>query len=161
MWRLISNPKLGNNKSDNYYLSLNKEYFNDCYMNPNYTVTWPYSFDIPFEFRSSNNTKVELLKLSGDSSVMISIHENKSLQYWSYTNLFFKNKVKTESKNCQQCNAKITQQSYSKCASCNKKLCLECKLEDIIPEISLKSKKPVCSDCLSMISSTNKMLYDF
>ena len=33
--------------------------------------------------------------------------------------------------------------------------------KEIIPEISLKNPNPVCNDCLSMICSTNKMLYDF
>lgn len=162
MWRLISNPKLGSRTPDNYYLSMNKNYFNICYRDPNYSVIWPYSFDIPFEFRSNNSSKVELLKLSCNSSFLISIHEDKLLQYWSYSNLFVKNKSKSESsKICQQCNIKLSSQQHSTCASCSKKICLDCKLEDYVPEISLKQKKPVCSDCLSMISSTNKMLYDF
>jgi len=93
MWRLISNPRLSQQKkSDNYYLGLNSSYYEDSINDPNYTVLWPYSFDIPFEFRSSNSCKVELLKMSNDCSFLISIHEDKILQYWSYSPLFVKNK---------------------------------------------------------------------
>lgn len=81
------------------------------------------------------------------------------MEYWSYKNLFIKTKNKGDK--CSQCDKKLSSQQIYLCSSCKKSLCYNCKLEDIIPEVSLRNKNTVCADCLSMISSTNKMLYDF
>ena len=161
MWRLI--PNLDNfypDSANNFKYCLNNTFEVNCLKNPLVEFNIPYTYDNPFEFRSNNTSKVQVLKLSNDCSYMISIHENKMLQYWSYSSLFSKNK-KVDTKLCPQCNSKMNNNQYVFCASCNKKICNSCKHEDIIPELSLKTKKSVCSDCLSMISSTNKMLYDF
>ena len=67
---------------------------------------------------------------------------------------------KKKEKKCNLCNKSISS-SKIVCTICGKKLCSNCKTEGIIPEISLKNKEPICEECISIINSSKKTLYDF
>ena len=83
--------------------------------------------------------------------------------YITYEKFFIERKEKSNqknSKNCPMCKSAISS-SKILCHLCGKKLCSNCKTEGIIPEISLKNKEPICEECISIINSSKKTLYDF
>ena len=66
-----------------------------------------------------------LLKLSEDGSVLITIHDDFSLNYWSYFDINRKSVKKI--KICPQCNSQIGS-SKILCSLCTKKICYNCKI---------------------------------
>ena len=102
-----------------------------------------------------------MMKLTEDLSGLIVVNSEMNLFCLSYEENFENTKKKTkQSKTCPQCSAPVGNSKIC-CVLCTKKLCSYCKIEQKIPECSLKNPKPICEDCLKMISSSNKMLYDF
>ena len=122
----------------------------------------PLIFDIVIKIKCSQNP-LKFIKLTEDLTEIICIDNSNQIIYLSYKEFFNiknKNKDKKILKECPMCKSAI---SVSKifCYLCGKKLCQKCKIEEIIPEYSFKNKRAICEDCLQLINSTNKFLYDF
>ena len=106
-------------------------------------------------------SSIKMMKFTEDLSGLFVLNEAMSLLYLGYDENIELNKKKTKQmKICPQCSTPVGNSKIC-CVLCNKKLCSYCKIEQKIPECSLKNPKPICEDCLKMISSSNKMLYDF
>ena len=122
----------------------------------------PLLFDTVIKIKCSQNP-LKFIKITEDLTEMICIDNNNQLIYLSYTEFFNnknKNKDKKNLKECPMCKSAISS-SKILCYLCGKKLCSKCKIEEIIAEYSFKTKKAICEDCLQLMNSTNKLLYDF
>ena len=135
----------------------------DSYKN-NY---WKYNDinNLPFVFESFIKIKCSMnalkyIKMKEDLTELICIDNTNQIIYLSYKEFFNKNKDKKNLKECPMCKSAISSSNIL-CYLCGKKLCSKCKIEEIIPEYSLKNKKAICEDCLQLINSSNKLLYDF
>ena len=138
-----------NNKDNNYkkYLDINN---------------LPLLFDNLIKIKCSQNP-LKFIKLTEDLTEMICVDSNNQLIYLSYREFFNiknKNKDKKNLKECPMCKSAFSS-SKILCYLCGKKLCAKCKVEEIIAEYSFKTKKAICEDCLQLMNSTNKLLYDF
>ena len=119
-------------------------------------------FDIVIKIKCSENP-IRFIKLTEDLTEIICIDHKNKIIYLNYEKYFInrkENKHKKNLKTCPMCNTAISS-SKILCHLCGKKLCANCKIEKILPEYSFKSPKAICEDCLQIINSTNKMLYDF
>ena len=140
-----------NNKDNNY-----KNYLDSNNL--------PLLFDIIIKIKCSINP-IKFIKITEDLTEIICTDSNNQIIYLSYKE-FFNNKNKTKDKNknnlkeCPMCKSAISS-SKILCYLCGKKLCSKCKIEEIIAEYSFKTKKAICEDCLQLMNSTNKFLYDF
>ena len=135
----------------------------DSYKN-NY---WKYNDinNLPFVFESFIKIKCSMnalkyIKMKEDLTELICIDNTNQIIYLSYKEFFNKNKDKKNLKECPMCKSAISSSNIL-CYLCGKKLCSKCKIEEIISEYSLKNKKAICEDCLQLINSSNKLLYDF
>ena len=136
-----------NSKDRNY-----KQYINNL----------PLIFDTVIKIKCSQYP-LKFIKITEDLTKIISIDNNNQIIYLSYSEFFnnkSKNKDKKNLKECPMCKSSISS-SKILCYLCRKKLCGKCKIEEIIPEYSFKTKKAICEDCLQLMNSTNKLLYDF
>ena len=118
-------------------------------------------FDTVIKIKCTDNP-IRYIKLTEDLTEVICIDNTNKLIYLTYEDFFDvrkKNKKKVL-KNCPMCQSPISS-SKTLCHICGKKLCSNCKIERIVPEYSLKNPKAICEDCLQLINSSNKMLYDF
>ena len=119
-------------------------------------------FDIVIKIKCSENP-LRYIKLTEDLTEIICIDNKNKLIYITYEKFFVnrkENKHKKNLKTCPMCKSAISS-SKILCHICGKKLCSNCKVEKILPEYSFKNPKAICEDCLQLINSTNKMLYDF
>jgi hypothetical protein len=116
-------------------------------------------FDYVMQIKCTNKS-IELIKWTEDLTKMICVTDDKSIIYLSYEEYLEKKKKKKQMKTCPNCLSSIGS-SQIVCHLCHKKLCSKCKIEEKIPEYSLKNKIPICQDCKGLIMSTNKLLYDF
>ena len=119
-------------------------------------------FDIVIKIKCSENP-LRFIKLTEDLTEIICIDNKNKLIYITYEKFFVnrkENKLKKNLKICPMCKSAISS-SKIVCHICGKKLCGNCKVEKILPEYSFKNPKAICEDCLLLINSTNKMLYDF
>ena len=119
-------------------------------------------FDIVIKIKCSENP-IRFIKLTEDLTEIICIDNKNKIIYLNYEKYFLNRKENKNKKNlkvCPMCNAPISS-SKILCHLCGKKLCANCKIEKILAEYSFKSPKAICEDCLQIINSTNKMLYDF
>ena len=138
-----------NNNGTNY-----KKYLN----NNNLSLV----FDIVSKIYCSQNP-LRFIKLTEDLTEIICIDNKNNLIYITYEKYFVNRKENKHKKNlkiCPMCKSAISS-SKILCHLCGKKLCENCKNEKILPEYSFKSPKAICEDCLQLIKSTNKLLYDF
>lgn len=112
---------------DSYRFAYSKKYYYQNYKN-NYDLR--FKFDLANEFtHTKKNIPLRMIKLTEDSSMLITIHDDMSLTYWNYADfLAKKNKTKVAVKNCPQCNSSIGSSKYH-CSLCDKKLCSQCKIE--------------------------------
>ena len=133
--------------------------YNNNYEKFNDMDNLPFIFDTVIKIKCSSNP-LKYIKIKEDLTELICIDGNNQIIYLSYKEFFNKNKDKKTLKECPMCKSAISS-SKILCYLCGKKLCYKCKIEEIIPEYSLKNKKPICEDCLQLINSTNKLLYDF
>ena len=120
----------------------------------------PLIFDTVIKIKCSQEP-LKFIKLTEDLTEIICIDKYNQLIYLNYSDYFNnKNKDKKNIKECSICKSPI---NISKvlCYLCGKKLCPKCKIEAIIPEYSLKNKNAICEDCIQLMNSTNKLLYDF
>ena len=119
-------------------------------------------FDIVIKIKCSVNP-IRFIKLTEDLTEIICIDNKNKIIYLNYEKYFVnrkENKHKKNLKTCPMCNSAISS-SKILCHLCGKKLCANCKIEKILPEYSFKNPKAICEDCLQIINSTNKMLYDY
>ena len=119
-------------------------------------------FDIVIKIKCSEHP-IRFIKLTEDLTEIICIDNKNKIIYLNYEKYFInrkENKHKKNLKTCPMCKAAISS-SKILCHLCGKKLCSNCKIEKILPEYSFKNPKAICEDCLQIINSTNKMLYDF
>jgi hypothetical protein len=124
----------------------------------------PLLFDIVIKIKCSQ-FPLKYIKLTEDLTEIICIDKSNQIIYLNYKE-FFNNKNKNKDKDkknlkeCPMCKSAISS-SKILCYLCRKKLCAKCKIEEIIAEFSFKTKKAICEDCLQLMNSTNKLLYDF
>lgn len=116
-------------------------------------------FDLLMRIKATNKL-IRKIKLSCDMTTLIVINEDNNINYLSYEDYLEKKKKSKQLKTCPNCLSGIST-SKIVCHLCNKKLCSKCKIEEKIPEFSLKNKKAICEDCKALLTSTNKLLYDF
>jgi hypothetical protein len=119
-------------------------------------------FDTVIKVACSENP-IRFIKLTEDLTEVICIDNKNKLIYITYEKFFAnrkENKNQTNLKTCPMCKSAISS-SKILCHLCGKKLCSNCKIEKILPEFSFKNPKPICEECLQIVDSTNKMLYDF
>ena len=119
-------------------------------------------FDTLIEIKCSENA-LKYIKLTKNSSNLICIDSKNNLITLNYDDFFLSKKKFKDKKNIVYCNKCKNSISSAKifCQICGKKLCSNCKIEIIVPEISLKHTKPVCDDCSQLINKSNHSLYDF
>ena len=117
-------------EDDNYkYTFLDSYRF--CYNNDYYLKYKKIDFELKLKFGDSNefhtkkNIPLRLLKLSEDGSVLLTIHDDNSLNYWSYLDMNKKSIKKL--KVCPQCNSQIGSSKIF-CSLCAKKICYNCKI---------------------------------
>ena len=161
----LNNPEKNNNNKNNQINQFYQEAFNNCgnnykkYLdNNNLSLV----FDVVSKVDCSKNP-LRFIKLTEDLTEIICIDNKNNLIYITYEKYFVnrkENKHKKNLKTCPMCKSAISS-SKILCHLCGKKLCENCKIERILPEYSFKNPKAVCEDCLQIINSTNKMLYDF
>jgi hypothetical protein len=152
-----------NNISNNvqaYYEAYNEDEINyRKYLNNN---NLSLVFDMVIKVKCSQNP-LKFIKLTEDLTEIICIDNTNKLIYLTYDKYFInrrENKHKKNLKICPTCKSPISS-SKILCHMCGKKLCSTCKIEKILPEYTFKTPKAICEDCLQLINSTNKMLYDF
>ena len=133
--------------------------YNNDYKKYNDMNNLPFIFDSVIQIKCSQNP-LKFIKIKEDLTELICIDNANQIIYLSYKEFFNKNKDKKNLKECPMCKSAISS-SKILCHLCGKKLCSKCKIEEIISEYSLKNKKPICEDCLQLMNSTNKLLYDF
>ena len=119
----------------------------------------PFIFESFISIKCSTNP-LKYIKMKEDLTELICIDDTNQIIYLNYKEFFNKNKDKKNLKECPMCKSAISSSNIL-CYLCGKKLCSKCKIEEIIPEYSLKNKKAICEDCLQLINSSNKLLYDF
>ena len=108
-------------------------------------------FDTITEIKCSE-FPLKYIKLSKDSSNLICIDINNNIINLNYDDFFLsKQKFKDKKKiiYCNKCKKPINSFKIF-CQICGKKLCPNCKIEMIIPEISLKNTKPICDECFQI-----------
>lgn len=111
---------------DSYRFAYDKKYFKDN-LGKNYVFKLEFDENY-FTFPAIRNCPLKLLKLTEDNNMLITIHEDLSMNYWSYQELLQKkNKNKIDAKVCPQCNGTITS-SKNNCTVCKKKICSQCKI---------------------------------
>ena len=154
--------KLENDRGDYEYIDVYRYKFDTDYHHKNQSLNHKFKINFTKIFMiECTNSPIKMMKFTEDLSGLFVLNEEMSLLYLGYDENIELNKKKTKQmKTCPQCSA-IVGNSKICCVLCNKKLCSYCKIEQKIPECSLKNPKPICEDCLKMISSSNKMLYDF
>ena len=183
---IISKIKTNTSNSDNINMNINKtkiklkeedeskcKCIRSAYINSynskdrnykKYINNLPLIFDTIITIKCSQNP-LKFIKITEDLTQIISIDSNNQIIYLSYKE-FFNNKNKSKDKDkkilkeCPICKSNISS-SKIQCYLCMKKLCSKCKIEEIIPEYSFKTKKAICEDCLLLMNSTNQLLYDF
>jgi hypothetical protein len=133
--------------------------YNNDYKKYNDMNNLSFIFDSVIQIKCSQNP-LKFIKIKEDLTELICIDNANQIIYLSYKEFFNKNKDKKNLKECPMCKSAISS-SKILCYLCGKKLCSKCKIEEIISEYSLKNKKPICEDCLQLMNSTNKLLYDF
>ena len=133
--------------------------YNNNYKNYTDINNLPFIFDSVIKIKCSSNP-LKFIKIKEDLTELICIDNTNQVIYLSYKEYVNKNKDKKNLKECPMCKSAISS-SKILCRLCGKKLCYKCKIEEIISEFSLKNKKPICEDCLQLMNSTNKLLYDF
>ena len=158
--KLVNNYN-SNIETNNLYPTNNEEItikINRIYKNNNLLLI----FDNIIKVKCSENP-IRYIKLTEDLSEILCIDNKNKLIYLTYENYFINRKENKHKKNlkiCPMCKSAISS-SKILCHLCGKKLCSNCKIEKILPEYSLKNPKAICEDCLQLINSTNKLLYDF
>jgi hypothetical protein len=130
LWRLnINNLLLEEDEMhnvdflDSYRFAYNHEYYKE-HIKKNFELKL--KFGDSNEFHTTKDIPLRMIKLSEDNSIMITIHDDMSLNYWSYFDMnrkSSKNKVKI----CTQCNNQIGSSKIF-CSLCEKKLCSLCKI---------------------------------
>ena len=135
------------------------ESYNNNYENVSDMNNLPFIFESFISIKCSNNP-LKYIKMKEDLTELICIDNTNQIIYLSYKEFFNKNKDKKNLKECPMCKSAISSSNIL-CYLCGKKLCSKCKIEEIIPEYSLKNKKAICEDCLQLINSSNKLLYEF
>ena len=170
--KLINNynteNSLTNNDNTNNLIQINR-FYQEAYNNTinNYEKYLDNNnlslvFDTVIKVKCSENP-IRFIKLTEDLTEIICIDNKNKLIYLTYEKYFINRKENKHNKNiktCPMCKSAISS-SKIVCHLCGKKLCSNCKIEKILPEYSFKNPKPICEDCLQLINSTNKMLYDF
>ena len=170
--KLINNynteNSLTNNDNNNNLIQINS-FYQEAYNNTinNYEKYLDNNnlsliFDTVIKVKCSENP-IRFIKLTEDLTEIICIDNKNKLIYLTYEKYFINRKENKHNKNiktCPMCKSAISS-SKIVCHLCGKKLCSNCKIEKILPEYSFKNPKPICEDCLQLINSTNKMLYDF
>lgn len=110
---------------DSYRYAFNKNYIME---NLGKKYVFRLEFDINFTFPAIRNCPLKILKLTEDNNMILTIHEDMSLNYWSCLDLLQKkSKTKADLKVCPQCNGQITSSKHF-CAVCKKKICSQCKI---------------------------------
>ena len=111
-------------------------------------------FDTLIEIKCSENS-LKYIKLSQDLSELICIDIKNNLINLNYNDFFLSKKKFKDKKNIIYCNKCKNPISSFKilCQICGKKLCSNCKIETIIPEISLRHQKPICDECFQLYIS--------
>ena len=106
------------------------------------------------EIKCSENS-LKYIKLSQDLSELICIDIKNNLINLNYNDFFLSKKKFKDKKNIIYCNKCKNPISSFKilCQICGKKLCSNCKIETIIPEISLRHQKPICDECFQLYIS--------
>ena len=155
IWK-ISNNNAFNHKVNYYKMNYDYKYKNSI---NKFDADCNSKFDYVMQIKCTNKS-IELIKLTEDLTKMICVTDDKSIIYLSYEEYLEKKKKKKQMKTCPNCLSSIGS-SQIVCHLCHKKLCSKCKIEEKIPEYSLKNKIPICQDCKGLIMSTNKLLYDF
>ena len=119
-------------------------------------------FDTLIEIKCSDNA-LKYIKLTKNASNLICIDSKNNIITLNYDEFFISKKKFKDKKNVIYCNKCKNSISSSKiyCQICGKKLCSNCKVEIIVPEISLKQTKPICDDCSQLINKGNHSLYNF
>ena len=174
--KLINNFNENNSEKNKLYPSNNEEKtnqisqfyqeaFDNCHINyKKYLDNNNLSlvFDVVSKIYCSENP-LRFIKLTEDLTEIICIDNKNNLIYITYEKYFANRKENKHKKNlkiCPMCKSAISS-SKILCHLCGKKLCENCKNEKILPEYSFKNPKAICEDCLQLINSTNKLLYDF
>lgn len=146
IWRLRVNEKLCNSEYEKYnsrssivqLLDNDNEVLLDSYRfayekkyiaeNLGKKYYFKLEFDINFTFPAIRNCPLRILKLTEDNTMIITIHEDMSMNYWNYCDqMNKKNKAKVDAKVCPQCNGTLTSSKHN-CVVCKKKLCSQCKI---------------------------------
>lgn len=110
---------------DSYRYAYDKKYLME---NLGKKYLFKLEFDINFTFPAIRNCALKVLKLTEDNNMIVTIHEDMSMNYWNcFDQLQKKSKSKTEVKVCPQCNGQITSSKHY-CAVCKKKICSQCKI---------------------------------
>jgi hypothetical protein len=127
LWRLTVNTHILEDEQssykflDTYKFAYNNDYYSQ-YISSKFELKL--KFDEANEFHTKKKCPLRLIKLSEDCSVLITIHDDLSLNYWSYADMKKKAKIL---KVCPQCNSQIGN-SKLVCTLCNKKICIQCKI---------------------------------
>ena len=155
------------NASKAYYISYNTGKNNDITMKEYIKFikdenNFLFIFDTLTEIKCSEFA-LKYIKLTQNSSNLICIDIKNNIINLNYEEFFISKKKFKDKKNiiyCNKCNNPISSSKII-CQICGKKLCSNCKMEIIIPDISLKNTKPVCDECFQLINKSNQSLYDF
>ena len=155
------------NASKAYYISYNTGKNNDITMKDYIKFikdenNFLFIFDTLTEIKCSEFA-LKYIKLTQNSSNLICIDIKNNIINLNYEEFFISKKKFNDKKNiiyCNKCNNPISSSKII-CQICGKKLCSNCKMEIIIPDISLKNTKPVCDECFQLINKSNQSLYDF
>ncbi len=107
---------------DSYRFCYNYDYY---LKHINFDFQLKLKFGESNEFHTKKNIPLRLIKLSEDGSVLITIHDDLSLNYWSYFDMNRKSIKKI--KVCPQCNSQIGSSKIF-CSLCAKKICSNCKI---------------------------------
>ena len=108
----------------------------------------------------SFDNPIKYFKFTEDLIFLV-VDNNNNIYFFEYEDYLDElKKPKKITKNCVQCGSSI-KNSKIFCQFCNQKLCPKCKIEIEIPELTLKTLKPVCEKCEKIISNTNSIFYDF
>ena len=102
---------------------------------------------------------IKYIKLSQDLSTLLCIDSKNNIIKLNYEEFFKDNKSNKDCKNCDKSEGILTFKTI--CSICGKKLCPNCKIEKIISECSLKTPKPICSECFESMTQNNQNIYDF
>ena len=104
-----------------------------------------------------------ILKIVLNIKKLKAVNSKNIVIYLNYEEFFLSKKKNKDKKNiiyCEKCQS-IINSFKTVCQICGKKLCQICRTEIIISEYSLKTPKPICDDCLQLITKNSHNLYDF